>query len=126
MKKLIAALLLLTTVPAWPQTPPYVYAQAVGLTASVVLPPNNARKRVIFFNVNATALIAVCPIGPARGPANATVVAKVNGAGCATILPYGQLTVDGGLAPGPLLGMPSSWIAIADTAGSALTVWEWE
>jgi hypothetical protein len=126
MKKLIAAMLLLTTAPAWSQSPPYVYAQTVGTASSVVLPPNNARKRVIFFNVNTVAKIAICPIGPARGPAGATVVAAVNGAGCMTLLPYAQLTVDGGLAPGPLLSMPSSWIAISDTAGAALTVWEWE
>jgi hypothetical protein len=54
------------------------------------------------------------------------VVAAVHGAGCFTILPYAELVVDGGLAPGPLLSMPSSWIAIADTAASALTIWEFE
>ena len=125
MKKLIAALLLMTA-PAVAQTPPYVYAVAIGTTAAVVLPPNSARKRVIFINPNPVALVAICPIGPARGPAGATVVAEINGAGCLTILPYGQATVDGGLAPGPLLSMPSSWIAISDTPGSAFTIWEWE
>ncbi len=125
MKLAIAAMLMLTTVPAWPQTAPYVYAIAIGTTASTVLPPNNARKRVMFFNVNAVAKVAICPIGPARGPANATIVAAINGAGCMTLLPYGQLTMDGGGMP-TLANMSASWTAISDTPASALTIWEFE
>jgi hypothetical protein len=126
MKKLIAALLLLTTIPAAAQAPPYVYAQTVGTTQSVVLPTNSARKRITFFNVNPVAKVAICPAGPARGPANATVAAAINGAGCVTLQPGTQMTVDGGLAPGPPLSMPTAWIAISDTAASGLTIWEWE
>jgi hypothetical protein len=126
MKKIIAALLLVTTIPAAAQAPPYVYAMTVGTAQSVVLPTNSARKRVIFINSNATAKVAICPAGPARGPANATVVAAINGVGCATLAPGAQMTVDGGPPPGPLLSMPSSWIAISDTAGGGLTIWEWE
>jgi hypothetical protein len=108
------------------QVPPYVYAVTLGTTSIQVLPINPARKRVIFVNPNATALIAVCPVGPARVTGGVAVVAAINGAGCRTILPYDAFTVDGSGASGPQLYMPSAWVGIASAAASALTVLEFE
>jgi hypothetical protein len=106
--------------------PPYVYAYTIGTTQMQVLPANNARKRAIFINPNATALVAVCPSSLTRSVPSVPVVAKVNGAGCATLLPYSELVMDAGLEPGPVMTMSSPWIAIADTPGAALTVLEFE
>jgi flavoprotein len=107
------------------QVPPYVYPVTLGTTSVQVLPINPARKRVIFVNPNATALVAVCPLGPARNT-NVAVVAAINGAGCRTILPYDAFTVDGSGASGPQLYMPSAWVGIASAGSSALTVLEFE
>jgi hypothetical protein len=123
LKRIIAVLLLLAT-PAAAQTPPYVYAITMGTTQTQVLPSNTGRKRVVFINPNAVALVAVCPAGPTR--TGTSVVAKINGPGCHTLLPYGELAVDAGIATGALLNMPTAWIAIADTPSSALTIWEFE
>jgi hypothetical protein len=68
------------------QVPPYVYPVTLGTASTQVLPVNPSRKRVIFVNPNATALIAVCPLGPTRNT-NVIVTAVINGAGCRTILP---------------------------------------
>lgn len=107
------------------QVPPYVYAITVGTGSVQVLASNTLRKRLIFINPNATALVAVCPLGPTRS-AGATVTAAINGAGCVTILPYGSFTVDGGSTPGPQLSMPSAWLGIASAGASALTIIEFE
>lgn len=107
------------------QAPPYVYPITIGTTSTQVLASGNARKRLIFINPNATAKVAVCPSGPSRNTGT-TVTAVINGAGCTTILPYSSFTVDGGISPGPTLSMPSPWVAIADTPGSALTIYEFE
>jgi flavoprotein len=107
------------------QVPPYVYPVTLGTTSIQVLPINPARKRVIFVNPNATALVAVCPAGPARNT-NVAVVAAINGAGCRTILPYDAFTVDGSGASGPQLYMPSAWVGIASAVSSSLTVLEFE
>jgi hypothetical protein len=126
MRKLIALLLLLAAgTPAFPQVPPYVYPVTLGTSSFQILPLNPARKRVIFVNPNATALVAVCPFGPARNT-NVAVVAIINGAGCRTILPYEAFVVDGSGASGPQLYMPSAWVGIASAGSSALTVLEFE
>jgi flavoprotein len=126
MRKLLATLLLLAgAVAAFAQVPPYVYPVTLGTSSVQILPVNPARKRVMFINPNATALLAVCPLGPARNT-NVAVVAAINGAGGRTILPYDAFTVDGSGASGPQLYMPSAWIAIASTAASALTILEFE
>src|ERR1700733_6571192 len=127
MRKRIALLLLLAgaATGAVAQVPPYVYPVTLGTTSIQVLPINPARKRVIFVNPNATALVAVCPLGPARNT-NVAVVAAINGAGCRTIMPYDAFTVDGSGASGPQLYMPSAWVGIASAASSGLTAYEFE
>jgi hypothetical protein len=126
MRKLLALALLLAA-PAAAQEPPYVYAVTVGTAAVQVLPMNTARKRLIFFNPNATAVVAVCPAGPTRSAPSAPLApASVNAPGCMTLLPYAEFTVDAGLSPGPVMNMDTPWLAIANTAGSALTIWELE
>jgi flavoprotein len=128
LRKLIilaAALIIGLATGAAAQVPPYVYPVTLGTTSIQVLPINPARKRVIFVNPNATALVAVCPLGPARNT-NVAVVAAINGAGCRTIMPYDAFTVDGSGASGPQLYMPSAWVGIASAASSSLTVLEFE
>jgi hypothetical protein len=72
------------------QVPPYTYPQVIGTSSVTVLPPDPARKKVVFHNPNDTAKIAVCPVGPSRavGSSQSLIVAVINGAGCLTILPY--------------------------------------
>jgi hypothetical protein len=126
VRKLLASLLLLAgATSAFAQVPPYVYAVTLGTTSTQVLPVNPARKRVIFVNPNATALVAVCPSGPSRNT-NVIVTAIINGAGCRTILPYDAFVVDGSGASGPQLYMPSAWVGIASAGASSLTVLEFE
>lgn len=125
MKKLLASLLFFIT-PALAQVPPYVYPVTLGTSSVQVLPANPARKRVIFVNPNATALVAVCPLGPTRNT-SVIVVAVINGAGCVTILPYSSFTVDGSSGgAGPPLSFPSAWVGIANAGSSALTIYEFE
>jgi flavoprotein len=129
LRKLIilaAALIIGLATGAAAQVPPYVYPVTLGTSSIQVLPVNPARKRVIFVNPNATALVAVCPLGPARNT-NVAVVAAINGAGCRTILPYDAFTVDGSSGgSGPPLYMPSAWVGIASAVSSALTILEFE
>jgi hypothetical protein len=127
MRHLIAVLLILAgAIPALAQQPPYVYGPTIGTASVQILPANNARKRLIFINPNATALVAVCPSGPTRVSGGTTVVAAINGAGCTTILPYGSFVVDAAEASGPQLFMPSAWVGIASAGSSGLTVYEFE
>jgi hypothetical protein len=125
MKKLIAALMLVTTAAA-AQVSPYVYKLTLSTASVQILPQNAARKRLVFMNPNATAKVAFCPSGPTRSLPSVPVTAAVNAAGCMTLLPYGTYTVEGAFEPGPVLSMASPWLAAADTAGAALTVWEFE
>lgn len=108
------------------QVPPYVYAITIGTVSTQVLAVNTLRKRLIFINPNATALVAVCPSGPTRN-ASSAVTAVINGAGCVTILPYGSFTADGSSGgSGPQLSMPSAWLGIASAGASSLTILEFE
>jgi hypothetical protein len=127
MKRLAAVLLaLFFAVPALAQVPPYVYPITLGASQSSILPVNTNRKKLIFQNPNATALVAVCPAGPAR-TGGATVTAAINGPGCLTMLPYQSIEISGSTSPGPQYDqMPSAWIGIASAGGSALTVIEFE
>jgi hypothetical protein len=127
MRRLFVLLLMLAgAVPAAAQVPPYTYAITLGTVSTQILPVDPLRKRLIFHNPNATALVAVCPVGPARVTGGVTVVAAINGAGCRTILPYDAFTVDGGEPGGPQLFMPSAWVGIGSAASTALTVFEFE
>jgi hypothetical protein len=107
------------------QVPPYVYPVTLGTSQASILAANNNRKKLIFQNPNATALVAVCPVGPSRSN-SATVTAAINGPGCLTLLPYQSMEISGGTPSGPQQSMPSAWIGIASAGGSALTVIEFE
>ena len=130
MKRAVAALLFLCCAgPAFAQQqPPYVYPVMLGTSSVSILPANTARKKLIFHNPNATALIAVCPIGPTRavGGSASLIVAVINGPGCLTLIPYQSIEISGSTASGPQQQMPSAWVGIASAGGSALTVWEFE
>jgi hypothetical protein len=111
------------------QQPPYTYPITLGTSSVTILPANPARKKLIFHNPNATAIVAVCPVGPTRaaGGSPALIVAAVNGAGCISILPYDRIELtNGAAASGPPLSNNSAWVGIASAPGSAFTVWEWE
>jgi hypothetical protein len=127
MRKLLASLLLLVgAAPAFAQTPPYVFPITLSTSSVQILPVNPLRKRVIFTNQSGTALIAICPLGPARNT-GAIITAVVNGAGCVTLVSYGSFTLDNGEGSGaPPLSIPSAWVGIASAASSALTVYEFE
>jgi hypothetical protein len=115
--------------PAFGQVPPYTYPLTLGTSSVTILPADSSRKRLYFQNPNATALIAICPVGPSRatGGSASPIVAAINGAGCSTLLPYQSLDLNNGAAAsGPPLSMPSAWVGIASAPGSALTIWEWE
>jgi hypothetical protein len=93
MRKLLASLLLLAdTTFASAQSPPYTFPITLSTSSVQILPVNPLRKRVIFVNPNATALVAVCPLGPARNT-GVVITAVVNGAGCVTVLPYSSFTL---------------------------------
>jgi hypothetical protein len=123
MKRLLVTLaLLLIPGAAFAQTPPYAYPITVGTSpVQVLFGPNNARRRIVFQNPNATAIVAVCP---ALSRVNsAAITCAVNGAGSITILPYASFTVDGVGQNGAL---PSAWNGIASAPGSALSILEFE
>lgn len=128
MKLIIALLTLCLAAPALAQSPPFTYPATIGTSSVTILAANPARKKLIFHNPNDVAKIAVCPVGPNR-TANASttlIVAVINGAGCITILPYGQVEISGSSASGPQQAMSSAWVGIASAGGSALTVLEFE
>jgi hypothetical protein len=102
--------------------PPYVYGPTLGTSSVQILPVNPLRKRLMFVNPNATAKVAVCPLGPSRN-ASVIVTAVINGAGCMTILPYDSFLVDGSEPGGPQLYLPSAWVAIASAPSSAFTAY---
>jgi hypothetical protein len=122
MKRILVALaLLLAPSIAFAQVPPYDYPLTITTSPVQILGPNATRRRLVFSNPNATALIAVCP--KLSRVNSAPITCAVNGAGSVTILPYASFTVDGVGQNGSL---PSSWNAIASAPGSALTILEFE
>ena len=122
MKRILVALtLFLTPAAAFAQTPPYDYPLTIGTSPVQVLAADSARRRLVFANPNATALIAVCP---ALSRVNsAAITCAVDGPGSISILPYASFTVDGVGQNGAL---PSPWNAIASAPGSAMTILEFE
>lgn len=127
MKLKILIGFLLAAAPAFAQQAPYVYAPTLGTSSVQILGNNPARRRVMFINPNAAASVAVCPVGPTRVTGGVTVTAVINGAGCITLLPYGNMTIDGGGGgSGPQIFIPSAWVGVASAGGSALTVLEFE
>jgi hypothetical protein len=116
------------TVAAQAQIPPYVYPITLGTSSIAILGANPLRKKLIFHNPNDAVKVAVCPVGPPRVASLGTgaVVAVINGAGCITILPYDRVEISGSTASGPQQSMPSAWVGIAGSPGSALTIIEFE
>lgn len=123
MKTLLALVFLTFLGPslAAAQSMPYVFPRTVGTSAISVAPANPTRKRLMFVNPNATAIVAVCPAVSRVSGANVTCT--VNGAGSITILPSASIQLDG---TGQNGSIPSAWNAISDTVSSALSVFEWE
>jgi hypothetical protein len=110
------------------QVPPYTYPQTIGASSVSILPANPNRKKLIFSNPNATALIAVCPVGPTRavGGSPSLIVAAIGGPGCLTLLPYQTQEISGSTASGPQQAMGTAWVGIASAGSSALTILEFE
>jgi hypothetical protein len=125
---LITLSLIVCSVAALAQSPPFTYPQTIGTSSVTVLAANPARKRVIFHNPNDVAKIAVCPVGPSRavGASASLIVAVINGAGCITLLPYQTQEISGSTASGPQQAMGSAWVGIASAGASAFTVLEFE
>src|SRR5664280_2229769 len=120
MKRILFALaLLLIPGAALAQTPPYAYPITVSTSSVQILGPDNARRRLVFSNPNATAIVAVCP--SLSRVNSAPIVCAVNGAGSVTILPYASFTLDGVGQNGAL---PSAWNGIASAPASALSILE--
>jgi hypothetical protein len=122
--RIIAALLALVFAsPAFAQSAglPYTYPVTVGVTGIGAIGPNNARKRIEFYNSSDANKIAVCPtISRTSVPA---ITCAVNGAGSITLLPYQSYRIDG-VGGNPQVN--SAWNAIASGGGSSLTIFEWE
>ena len=118
---LVALALLLAPSIAFAQTPPYAYPITVGTSPVHILGPDNARRRLVFVNPNATATVAVCPAVSRIN--SAPITCAVNGPGSITIMPYASFTVDGVGQNGAL---PSAWNGIASAPGSALSILEFE
>jgi hypothetical protein len=122
MKRILVVLaLLLAPATAFAQVPPYDYPLTIGTSPVQILGPDNARRRLVFSNPNATAIVAVCP--SLSRVNSAAITCAVNGAGSITILPYASFTVDG---VGQNGAIPSPWNAIASAPGSALSILEFE
>jgi hypothetical protein len=126
MKRIAAALFFFClSVSAFAQQQaPFIYPVTLGTSQVTILPANNNRKKVLFQNPNATALVAICPAGPSRS-SGAAITAAINGPGCQTLLPYQKQEIVGGNPPA-YDQMPSAWIGIASARSSALTILEWE
>jgi hypothetical protein len=130
LKHLAVALfaLCITSAALAQQVPPYTYPQTIGTSSVTILAANPSRKKLVFHNPNATALVAVCPVGPTRavGGSASLIVAVINGAGCTTLLPYDCWEVSGSTASGPQQQMGSAWVGIASAPSSNLTIYEVE
>jgi hypothetical protein len=109
--------------PPGPIGEPFVLPVTVGTSSALAVPASPThRKKLVFVNSSSTAKIAVCPtISRVTG---AAFTCTVNGAGSITLLPLSQYTIAG---PGPqTIIVGTAWNAIADNAGSPLTVLEFE
>lgn len=125
LKRTIAALVVAAALrtAALAQVPPYAYPRALTTSPTQVLADNPARKRLIFFNPNATVTVAVCPVLSRVN--SAAITCAVNGAGSITLLPYGSFVVEGGSAGGGPLQMRTAWNGVASGSGN-LTILEFE
>jgi hypothetical protein len=106
---------------------PNTYPVTLGTSSAPILFANPARKKLIFHNPNAAALVAVCPVGPNSAPQSpqTPIVAVIGGAGCITILPYDRVEIVGPVTGGSSGSqMGAAWVGIANAPGSPLTILE--
>src|SRR5262249_27536261 len=106
------------------QEPPYAWDVTVTNASAQAIGHNSLRKRIIFFNGSATATVACVPALSRR--TGASLAATINGAGSITLLPYGSMTIDGGVSSNPVLSIPSAWNCISSAGSSPLTIFEFE
>jgi len=99
---------------------PFVWSATVTTAPAQVIGLNNSRKRIKFYNPNASVTVAVCPLYSRN--AGSTFTCAVNGAGSITILPYSSAQLDG--MP-PTMLVPTGWNAVGSGSGN-LTIFEWE
>jgi hypothetical protein len=124
ISRLLLAAALLAGSPAAAQTPPYVHGATVGTSPIQALATNATRRKIFFYNPNATATIAFCPVGPNRDT-GAALTCAVNGAGSITLAP-GQGLVLNGSTDVQILSMPTAWNVVASTGGSTYTALDFE
>jgi hypothetical protein len=103
---------------------PWDYPPMLSTTPQQVLPLNPVRRRIIFFNPSATALIAFCPSQVTRE--GATFACAVHGSGSIMLLPLASFVLDGGTPQGPPLSMGSAWFGVSTSDGVPSTVLEFE
>lgn len=121
-----AALLILVAIgPASSQVPPYVHGGTLSTSQVQVLSVDQQRRKIIFFNPNASTTIAFCPAGPNRDT-GAAVTCAVNGAGSITLLAGQGFVVTGQNGSGPVLSTPSAWNGIAASGGATYTILDFE
>jgi hypothetical protein len=101
-----------------------VHGGTVGTSAIQAAAANTLRRKIVFINPNATAIIAFCPAGPNRDT-GATVTCAVNGPGSLTLQPntgFVLLASNGS----DRLTMSSAWNVVANSGGSSWTIWDME
>jgi hypothetical protein len=102
---------------------PYVLPVTVNTSSAQAVPANLNRKKIVFFNSSASSKITVCPV--ISRTTNLALTCTVNGVGGITLLPYTDYVLSSSGLVQPI-AMSSAWNAIADNAGSPLTVLEFE
>jgi hypothetical protein len=106
------------------QQAPFAWDVTVTNTSAQAIGANPSRKRIFFYNGSASATVACAPAVSRR--TGLALAAVVNGAGSITLLPYGSITIDDGVASGPPLFMPTPWNCISSAGSSPLTIYEFE
>lgn len=121
LRVLAVSLLSLSAFSVSAQTPgqPYTWPVSVGTSSAQVIGPDTTRRRIAFYNSSDTAKIAVCPTVSRKD--SSLITCAVNGPGSITLLPYQSHQLDA-VEPS---SVNTAWNAIASSAGSPLTVFEW-
>lgn len=99
---------------------PYVFPVAVTTSPAQAIGTNNTRKRIMFYNPNASVTVAVCPVYSRS--TGAPLTCAVNGAGSISLLPYQSVTLD---SVQPTNQIQTAWNAVGSGSGN-LSVFEWE
>jgi hypothetical protein len=92
----------------------------VGTSPAQVLPPNTARRRIIFHNPHASATVSCCPLTKRGGT---PIACAVNGVGSITLLASDVFVLDGA---GSQPGVPLGWNCVSDTSATPFTTFEFE